>query len=124
MKVIKRNGKSEEVRFDLITDRIKTLLQPDLNIDPIPIAQKVTSRLRNNMTTRELDDLSSQICMNLSEKNPEYGVLAARIAIDNHQKNTKYTMLQVTEQLYNNINITGKHSPLVSKELYDIIVSK
>ena len=86
MKVIKRNGKSEEVRFDLITDRIKTLLQPDLNIDPIPIAQKVTSRLRDNMTTRELDDLSSQICMNLSEKNPEYGVLAARIAIDNHQK--------------------------------------
>ena len=69
MKVIKRNGKSEEVRFDLITDRIKTLLQPDLNIDPIPIAQKVTSRLRDNMTTRQLDDLSSQICMNLSEKN-------------------------------------------------------
>ena len=33
MKVIKRNGKSEEVRFDLITDRIKTLLQPDLKID-------------------------------------------------------------------------------------------
>ena len=121
MKVIKRNGKSEEVRFDLITDRIKTLLQPNLSIDPIPIAQKVTSRLRDEMTTRELDDLSSQICMNLSEKNPEYGVLAARIAIDNHQKNTKYTMLQVTEKLYNNINITGKHSPLVSKELYDIV---
>lgn len=121
MKVIKRNGKSEEVRFDLITDRIKTLLQPDLNIDPIPIAQKVTSRLRDEMTTRELDDLSSQICMNLSEKNPEYGVLAARIAIDNHQKNTKYTFLQVVEKLYNNINITGIHSPLVSKELYDIV---
>jgi ribonucleoside-diphosphate reductase alpha chain len=121
MKVIKRNGKSEEVRFDLITDRIKTLLQPDLNIDPIPIAQKVTSRLRDNMTTRELDDLSSQICMNLSEKNPEYGVLAARIAIDNHQKNTKYTMLQVVKKLYNNININGKHSPLVSKELYNIV---
>ena len=121
MKVIKRNGKSEEVRFDLITDRIKTLLQPDLKIDPIPIAQKVTSRLRDNMTTRELDDLSSQICMNLSEKNPEYGVLAARIAIDNHQKNTKYTFLQVIEKLYNNVNITGTQSPLVSKELYDIV---
>ena len=53
MKVIKRNGKSEEVRFDLITERIKTLLQPDLNIDPIQIAQKVTTRLRNNMTTRQ-----------------------------------------------------------------------
>jgi ribonucleoside-diphosphate reductase alpha chain len=121
MKVIKRNGKSEEVRFDLITDRLKNLLKPNLNIDPIPIAQKVTSRLRNNMTTRELDDLSSQICMNLSEKNPEYGVLAARIAIDNHQKNTKYTLLQVVEKLYNNVNITGKKSPLISKELYDIV---
>ena len=49
MKVITRSGQTEEVRFDLITEKIKKLADSDplwgkkLDIDPVFIAQNITN---------------------------------------------------------------------------------
>ena len=56
MRVKKRNGSFEDVSFDKITVRLK-LLSNDLNVDCSIIAQKVVSRMSDNMYTRELDEL-------------------------------------------------------------------
>ena len=49
MKVLKRNGATEEVSFDKVTSRLKFLcnMNPKLSIDPIVIAQKVCSQIFN-----------------------------------------------------------------------------
>ena len=86
MFVIKRGGKKEIVYFDKITNRLKKLMYDIDNIDPVLITQKLCSRIVSGITTTELDNLASQICMSMLTDNPNYGILGARIAISNHQK--------------------------------------
>ena len=59
MKVITRSGTEEDVKFDLITEKIKSLARDDLNVDPIFVAQTVCSLIHDRITTSELDDFTS-----------------------------------------------------------------
>ena len=51
MKVITRSGNKEDVKFDLITDKIKNLSDADdrwgkkLNTDPVFVAQNMLSKI-------------------------------------------------------------------------------
>lgn len=120
MRVKKRNGSFEDVSFDKIILRLQ-LLSNDLNVDCGIIAQKVVSRMSDNMSTRELDELSSQLCMEMITNHLDYGTLGSRIAIDNHHKNTKNTLLESFTILYNNKDILGKDSPLINKKIYTLV---
>merc|ERR1719495_3874 len=54
---------------------------------------------------------------------PDYGLLAARITVSNLHKQTKKIFSEVVADLYNYINpITGKDGPLISKQVYEIIM--
>ena len=122
MRVLKRNGDLEEVQFDKITERIKKLIYNlEDYIDPCEITKKVVSSVHDKITTSELDVLASELCMNMCNKHTAYGTLAARIAIDNHQKNTSNSFAFVIDKLYNNVDINNDKSPLVSDEVYDIV---
>ena len=88
MRVIKRNGNVEPVDFNKITERIKKLSNEiSESIDPIKVAQKVCNSLYDNVTTRELDELSSEIAIALCTEHPAYGVLAAHLCTSNLHKN-------------------------------------
>ena len=50
--VIKRNGDVEEVSFDKVLHRIKSLSN-DLQVNPTSIAQKVCSRIYNGVNTSD-----------------------------------------------------------------------
>ena len=63
----------------------------------------------------------AQQCASLSTTHPDYGVLASRILISNHQKNTSENYLEIVEQLYNFKDVNGDSAPLVSKKLFDIV---
>ena len=68
MRIINRKGESEDIVLDKITSRIKKLcynLESNV-IDPIIISTKVCSMIRDGITTVELDELTANICMNLS----------------------------------------------------------
>ena len=80
MHVIKRNNKKEPVSFDKVTNRLRNL-SSDLQVDLIPVAQKVIARIYNDVKTSELDELSAQICISLESTNLDYGKLATRIII-------------------------------------------
>jgi ribonucleoside-diphosphate reductase alpha subunit len=123
MFVIKRSGNKENVQFDKITSRLQKLLYGGLDktIDPVIITQKICSRMSSGITTTELDNLASQICMGMIIDNPDFGILGARIVISNHQKNTDDDFLSVVTELKNNKDIQGNLAPLVSDELYNIV---
>ena len=76
MRVLKRNGDYQEVSFDKILQRLKSLCIDknlrNLSIDPTIIAQKVCSEIYDGVETQELDKLSSQISAAMYSKHPDY----------------------------------------------------
>lgn len=124
MRVQKRNGQYEEISFDKVLKRIRTLwaYPPSLStgISPDEIAQKVCSRIYDGVRTSELDELAAQICATLVTHHPDYGILAARIAISNHHKNTSPSFSETISTLYNATDVHGMKSSLVSNELWEI----
>jgi ribonucleoside-diphosphate reductase alpha chain len=120
MKVEKRNGTFEEVSFDKVLTRIRLAAQ-GLEVDPTPIAQKTLSRIYDGVKTSELDELAAQLSVSLVTTNPDYGVLAARIAVSNHHRNTSDSFTDVVYQLADQtVEKTGEKISLVSQELVDI----
>ncbi|KAJ2157697.1 ribonucleotide-diphosphate reductase subunit rnr1 [Coemansia sp. RSA 552] len=124
MFVIKRGGRSEKVQFDKITARINKLsdgLNTDF-VDSAAVAQKVISGVYQGVTTTELDNLAAETAAYMTVQHPDYAILAARIAISNLQKETHDKFNDVVRDLYEYVNPkTGKHSPMVSKELMDLV---
>ena len=120
MRVLKRNEEYEDVSFDKVLMRLKKL-SSDLNINVSEIAQKVCTRIYDGVKTCELDELAAYLCSSMSIDNPDYSTLASRIIISNHHKNTSPSFSETVQILYDNKDIHGEHSPLISEELYDIV---
>lgn len=122
MFVTKRNGQREEVAFDKILNRAKNLcnnIQPNLKIAHAKLVMKVIDQLYDNISTTQIDELLAEQCASLSTKKLDYGALASRIVISNHQKNTPDSFRAAMEQLYTFTDSTGKQSPLISEELWN-----
>jgi len=115
MLVTKRDGSTENVSFDKVLNRIGNL-SFELDVNYTEIAQKVCSRIYNGVKTSELDELSAQICGSLISEHPNYGVLAVRITISNHHKNTSPSFSEVVNTLYT------QEPPIVSDELYKTVM--
>ena len=120
MKVIKRNGEFEDVSFDKVLMRLKNLSN-DLTINVSELAQKVCARIYDGVKTCELDEMAAYLCSSMSLNNPEYNILASRIIISNHHKNTSPSFSETVITLYNNTDIHNNSYPLVSDELYNIV---
>ena len=120
MKVIKRDGESEEVSFDKIIRRVKNLSH-NLNVDPIKVAQRVIESIFDGITTTELDELSAETACSLSTEHPDYGMLAGRVSISNHQKNTPKSFYRAMKILYDFTDVNNKHSSLVAKDFFEIV---
>lgn len=96
MKVVKRDGNTEEVSFDKVLRRVRALCD-GLTIDPVVISQQVCMRIHDGITTSQLDEFAASLSASLITECPDYDVLASRLIISNLHKNTctKYmTVLQ------------------------------
>jgi ribonucleoside-diphosphate reductase alpha chain len=120
MRVIKRNSEMEDVSFDKVLNRLKNL-SSGLTIDVSEIAQKVCSRIYDGVKTYELDELAAYLCSSMSIEHPDYSLLASRIIISNHHKNTSPSFSETIQTLYNNLDNHNNPIPLVSEELYNIV---
>ena len=121
MFVIKRDNTKEEVSFDKILHRLQKL-SDGLSVNVHEIAQKVCSRIHNNVKTYELDEFASQLCSSLMLEHPDYGKLASRLVISNHHKQTSPSFSETIFILYNNKDFEDNDNPIVSKELYEIVM--
>ncbi|SNR53139.1 ribonucleoside-diphosphate reductase subunit alpha [Lutibacter flavus] len=124
MFVLKRDGRKEPVMFDKITSRIRKMCY-GLNklVDPVKVAMRVIEGLYDGVTTSELDNLAAETAATMTVQHPDYARLAARIAVSNLHKNTKKTFSEVMTDLYEYVNPrTGKKAPLLSDEVYKVII--
>lgn len=119
MFVYKRSGVKEPLRFDKITDR-NIELASNLNINIEYLSQLVIKSLKNGMKTSDIDILSSETAYCLSDYEPDYDILAARIAINNLTKSTFNDFMKVTDILYNN-TVNGVKSPLINDIYYNFV---
>ena len=98
MKVIKRDGKKEDVSFDKVLQRIRKAAK-GLQVNPDALAQQVLGQIIDSVHTSELDELTAQLAASLCTNHPDWGILAARIAISNHHKETSGCFSDVVEAL-------------------------
>lgn len=122
MFVTKRNGNVEIVSFDKILNRIKIIgHEANLKINYTSLAMKVIDQLYNKISTTKIDELSAEQCASMASIHNDYNVLAGRIIISNHHKNTSDCFSEVMQQLYDCRDKHDVHSPLVSKELIEMV---
>jgi ribonucleotide reductase alpha subunit len=118
MRVTKRNGELQEVSFDKIVERVKKLGQEaNIQMNYSSFVMKVIEQLYDTIPTTKIDELAAEQCASLSTNHTNYAILAARIIISNHQKNTDSDFLTVMRKLYSFENNKGEHKPLISEEL-------
>jgi ribonucleoside-diphosphate reductase alpha subunit len=125
MRVEKRSGQFEEVSFDKVIRRLKALCdeEPKLNnIDVIDIAKSVINEIFDGVKTSELDELAAEKCASMVTVHPDFHQLASRIIISNNQKNTSPSFSEVVTIAYNHKDHMGDPAPLVSKELYNVVM--
>ena len=123
MDIIKRNGGREPLKLEKISSRIKKLTY-GLNerVDPDIVSTKVVSGLYDGVSSTELDQLSAETAASMVTVHPDFGKLAARIAITALYKNVEKDFSVVAKKLYDYINPkTGDKAGMISDEVYAVI---
>jgi len=122
MYVTKRNGQTETVSFDKILKRIKKVGQEvNLKLNYTSLTMKVIDQLYDGISTKKIDELTAEQCASMSSVHPEYNILAGRITVSNHHKNTSNSFVEVMQQLFQYKDKHQKLSPLVSEEFITAI---
>lgn len=125
MKVKKRDGSLEEMRYDKITRRIQYFCD-DLNleyIDPTLVTLKVTQGIYDGISTTELDTLAAETAASMVTTHSDYAKLAGRLAVSNLHKTTPKKFSQCIKELHSFIEPrTGKESSLISDEVYQFVI--
>jgi len=120
MRVTKRDNQLEDIAFDKILNRIKTTcMDGKIQINYSSLAMKVIDQLYDTIPTSKIDELIGEQCASLSSQNPDYGILASRIIVSNHQKNTEPSFYEVMSRLYYFMDATQTVNPLISEALWD-----
>jgi len=121
MYVTKRDGNREIVSFDKILKRIRNIgLEAGIKINYTSLVMKVIDQLYDGISTTKIDELSAEQCASMSSIHPDYNNLAGRITISNHHKNTHSSFCAVMGFLYEYRDNHDKHSPLISRELFEL----
>lgn len=123
MRVKKRNGEFQEIAFDKILNRVKNLAN-EANITGMnfsALVMKVIDQLYDNIETTKIDELTAEQCASLVAQHPDFGILAGRVVISNHHKNTKTSFSEIVANLYNATDIHGNHLPLIDLNIHNLI---
>lgn len=123
MQVTKRNGEMEDLSFDKILARLRTLsttIKPPLKIKYAQLVMKIMSQLVPCIKTSTIDEIVAEQCASMSTTHPDYGELASRIVVSNHHKNTGNSFLNVVKELHGFVDHNCIVSPLVSDELLEL----
>ena len=93
-----------------------------LEVQPDAIAQKVLSQIYDGVKTSELDELAAQLAASLSTLHPDYAILACRLTVSNHQKNTEESFSKVVKTLsHQTLDHTGTNFRYVSEDLEAVV---
>ena len=115
--VKKRDGRLEVVSYDKVLKRLGKLAY-GLSVDVYGLAARVIARIFDGVEAEKLDEQASHICSSMMADHPDWGVLAARIVIDNHHKKTSPSFTETMDVLFNQTDVHGQPCPLISPALH------
>ena len=114
MKVIKRNGRRCDMKFDRVTSRISNLTDGlDASVFPDKVAQQVVSSMYDGIRTTEIDTLTSEICIGMMTEHPDYEILATRIVVSNIQKTANCVFSEAMNKLFKHGIISERYGILL-----------
>ena len=116
MRVIKRNGQSEDISFDKVLQRIRRAAR-GLSINPDGLAQQVLSQIYDGVKTTELDELTARLAASLTTTHPDWASLAGSIAVSNHHKQTEANFANVMINLASQKTKAGDSVSYISEEI-------
>ena len=121
MKVTKRDVSSEPISFDKVLGRIRKASK-NLKVNPDSLTQQVLARIYDGVKTSEIDELTAQLAVSLYTTHPDYEILASRISISNHQKNTDSSFTNVMITLHSQTNSkTQEEVSYVNSEIVNVV---
>ena len=124
MRVLKRNGKYENIGFDKILKRVKSIGQEcGIKLNYTTFVMKVIDQLYDGIPTSKIDELTAEQCASLSIQHPDYNILAGRLIISNHHKNTSSSFFSVMKKLYQFKDVHDNPYPLVNKRFFETVES-
>jgi ribonucleoside-diphosphate reductase alpha chain len=85
LNVIKRNGDTEILSYDKISQRIKQLNQ-GTSIQSSGLVMKIMDQLHDRILTSKIDELIAEQCASMGIHHYDYSILAGRMIVSNHQK--------------------------------------
>lgn len=124
MRVMKRDGKFEDISFDKILNRVKNLgnnMEPKLKLNYSQFVMDVIEQLYPDISTTKIDELTAEQCASMCTKHPDYGSLANRIIVSNNHKNTLASFSETMELLYEFKDIHDEHIPIIDANVWTII---
>jgi ribonucleoside-diphosphate reductase alpha chain len=123
--VIKRDGRKELVdlnkiktRLENLKHRVENFIGKQLQINVAKLARLTISRMRNNVTTTELDEIAADTSSFISDS-ACYQSFAGNILASNLESNTRFSFKEYLHIAFHNI-VNNQPSPLISEELYVI----
>ena len=75
MRVMKRDGKFEDISFDKILNRVKNLgnnMEPKLKLNYSQFVMDVIEQLYPDISTTKIDELTAEQCASMCTKHPDY----------------------------------------------------
>jgi len=122
MRVLKRNGKYENIGFDKILKRVKSIGQEcGIKLNYTTFVMKVIDQLYDGIPTAKIDELTAEQCASLSIQHPDYNILAGRLIVSNHHKNTTGSFFSVMKKLYQFKDVHHNPYPLVNKDFFETV---
>lgn len=122
MRVVKRDGKLEEISFDKILRRVKSIgSEANLNLNYTQFVMRVIDQLHDKITTRQIDELAAEQCAGLVTTHPDYGVLASHIVVSNMHKESPNTFSAAINQLSSFVNNAGKLTSLIHSNISQFV---
>ena len=113
MTVTKRDGSVEPVRFDKILERIQRLGE-DLMVNYHELSRKIIDQLHDGISTSKLDDLTAEQCAMQNTDHPDYGIMAGRLVVSNHQKETSACFSDAVTSLSRSTDAKGASYSVVA----------
>ena len=121
MHVQKRDGKLEPISCDKVLGRVRKAAR-GLLVNADALSQQVLTRIYDGVPTTQLDELTAANAASLGTVHPDWSILASRIAISNHHKNTDASFTTVIKSLANQTMAkTGEKTSYIAPSLLALV---
>lgn len=124
MYVYKRNGAKEIIEFSKIKSKIDYFKNYIYNLDKIDVdllVEQVKLGLHNEINTCDIDVFTARKCLELTSLEPSYEILATRILVNNHHKNTLTSFKDKMDKMYRRVDSKGERYSMINKTFFKFI---